>query len=498
VDPRFGSLDQLRHLQAQLQAEGFYLMLDIVLNHTSHRHAWAERAKQGDRQYQDYYYFFPDRHLPDQFDRTMPEIFPEAAPGNFTWVSECQQWVMTVFHHYQWDLNYANPAVLAEMVDTIFFYANLGVDMLRIDAPAFIWKQLGTGCQNLPQAHTLLRLIRLCAEVAAPGLALLGEAIVAPDQIMKYFGEGRFMGRECHVAYHATHMALQWDALASGDTRVLLANQPLLLTKPAGATWITYTRCHDDIGLGYPDSSIAATGSDPYQHRKFLKDYYSGIYPNSPAKGALFSVNPKTQDARISGSLAALCGLEKALAEHDTWGIELAVGRLLLMQAHSLLLGGIPMLYYGDEVGYLNDYGYLTDPGKSYDNRWLHRPLIDWGKNARAQQPGTLEHRIYSSTQRLIALRRALPQVADQQNITWLHPHNNHVASYLRTGAGRRLFGVFNFNGQASYLTWYAFKEHGPVPARLHDHWTGETHPVGPDHEYLVLPPYGFALLEDA
>jgi amylosucrase len=185
VDERFGSLDDLLLLQEHMRQRNMYLMIDIVLNHTSHKHAWAKKAKEGDKKYQDYYYFYNDRTLPDQYERTMPEIFPESSPGSFTYIKECDKWVMTVFHNYQWDLNYTNPAVLIEMLDTIFFYANLGVDILRIDAPAFIWKQLGTACQNLPQAHALLRLIKQCVQVATPGMALLGEAIVAPKEIMK-------------------------------------------------------------------------------------------------------------------------------------------------------------------------------------------------------------------------------------------------------------------------------------------------------------------------
>ncbi|MGA9576880.1 MAG: alpha-amylase family glycosyl hydrolase, partial [Terrimicrobiaceae bacterium] len=326
VDPRFGTLADLRKLRQRMSEQKMFLMLDIVLNHTSHHHEWARKAKQGDQSFQDYYYMYAGRDLPDRFERGMPEIFPESSPGNFTYCNEIGKWVMTVFHNYQWDLNYTNPAVLVDMLDTIFFYGNLGVDVLRIDAPAFIWKQLGTTCQNLPQAHTLLRLIKQCVQVAMPGMAILGEAIVAPKEIMKYFGTGLFTARECDIAYGATHMALQWDALATGDTRVMLAAQHEILQKPFGTTWITYTRCHDDIGLGYEDYMIQHAGFSPFQHRQFLMEYYSGVYPASPATGALFSVNPKTNDARISGSLASLCGLEKALLSKDGAVIDMAIG----------------------------------------------------------------------------------------------------------------------------------------------------------------------------
>ena len=496
VDERFGTLADFKKLQQKMSEEKMYLMIDIVFNHTSHHHEWATKAKQGEKKYQDYFYMFDNRELPDQYDATMPEILPENSPGNFIWDKESNKWVLSVFHGYQWDLNYTNPAVLVDMLDNIFFYANLGVDILRIDAPAFIWKQLGTTCQNLPQAHTLLRLIKQCVQVAAPGMALLGEAIVAPKEIMKYFGTGLYTARECDFAYNATHMALQWDALATGDTQVMLAAQHEILQKPFGTSWITYTRCHDDIGLGYDDYMIQHAGFNPYEHRRYLKDYYSGAIPGSPATGALFSVNPKTQDARISGSLASLCGLESALKENNGYQMEMSVRKILLMQAHSFFIGGVPMLFYGDEVGYTNDYSYLNDPGKSYDNRWMHRPVIDWEKNKKIDEKGTLEQRIFSGTQQLIAIRKKLSMVADYKNLTWLSPFNIHVAGYLRTLHEEKLYCIFNFSSQVSYLSWAVFKQHGPAPAGLYDHWQNKTYTVGFDNEHLILEPYSFCLLE--
>ena len=300
IDKRFGKLTNLENLQHKMQQQDMYLMLDIVLNHTSQQHDWALKAKAGEKKYQDYFYFFNDRGMPDVLEKTMPEIFPESSPGNFTYVPELNKWVMSVFHNYQWDLNYRNPAVFNEMLDTIFFYANLGVDILRIDAPAFIWKRDGTTSQNLDEAHIVLQLIKKCVQVATPGMALLAEAIVAPAEIMKYFGTGVNTAKECDIAYNATQMALQWDSLATGDIRIMLAAQSGLLQKPYGTSWMNYTRCHDDIGLGYDDHMIGEAGYEPFQHRTFIKNYYSGNYPGSPATGALFSVNEKTGDARIS------------------------------------------------------------------------------------------------------------------------------------------------------------------------------------------------------
>ena len=496
VDERLGTLSQLQVLQQQMLQKDMYLMVDIVLNHTSHQHEWAQKARSGDAVYQDFYYMYPDRQMPDAFEKTMPEIFPEAAPGNFTYVPELDKWVMTVFHDYQWDLNYGNPQVLAAMLDNIFFYANLGVDVLRIDAPAFIWKQLGTTCQNLPQAHSLLRLIRLCVEVAAPGMALLGEAIVDPENIMRYFGTEAFTGSECHMAYNATHMALQWDMLATGDTRVMLAAQHILLQKPLGCTWLNYTRCHDDIGLGYDDAMITQAGYNPFEHRRFIKDYYTGNYDGSPARGALFGINDKNGDARISGTLASLCGLETATAAKDAAAVDAAIQKILLMQAHSFFLGGIPMLFYGDELGYTNDYAYLNDDAKSYDNRWMHRPTMDWRKNARINSKGSVEQKVFDGTKRLLGIRRSLPAMADVKNLTWLTPYNIHIAGYIRAAAGQRVFCLFNFSDKPAWLTWTAFGADGNPPARLFDHWRQTTVELGSDREHLVIAPYEFYVLE--
>ncbi|MFZ1527677.1 MAG: alpha-amylase family glycosyl hydrolase [Ferruginibacter sp.] len=496
VDERFGTLQHLKDLQHKMQEAGMYLMLDIVLNHTSHRHEWAEKARQGEKKYQDYFYCYDDRLLPDQFERSMPEVFPEASPGNFTFIPEMNKWVMTVFHNYQWDLNYTNPAVFLEMLDTILFYANLGVDVLRIDAPAFIWKLLGTSCQNLPQAHTILRLIKQCVQVSAPGMALLGEAIVAPHEIMKYFGDGDYTAKECDVAYNATQMALQWDALATGDTRVMLAAQDEILKKPYGTTWINYTRCHDDIGLGYDDYMIDRAGYNAFEHRKYIKDYYSGSHQFSDASGALFSVNPKTNDARISGTLASLCGLETALRNRDEKHIATAIQKILLMQAASIFLGGIPMLFYGDEAAYTNDYSYLEDAGKSYDNRWMHRPVIDWKKNERISIKGTEEYAVFTATKKMLGLRKAFAPFSDLKNIKWFWPHNIHVAGYVREKNGRKFYCLFNYSNKEAFLTWFAFREFNGSNMFLTDHWQNKQYTIGKDTEYLIFAPYQFMILE--
>lgn len=496
VDPRFGTMEDLMQVQQRMLDKNMYLMTDIVFNHTSDQQEWAMRAKAGEKEFQDYFFMFDDRTMPDEYEKTMKEIFPAAAPGNFTFIPQINKWVMTIFHHYQWDLNYQNPKVFIAMLDIVFYKANLGVDILRIDAPAFLWKQIGTTCSNLPNTHKLLQLLRLCTRAATPGMALLGEAIQRPRQIMEYFGQGIFRGHECDFLYKAPQMALQWDALATTDTRVMLAAQEVLLQKPYGTSWITYTRCHDDIGLGYDDEMIAAAGFEPYAHRRFIRDYYSGKYFNSPSRGDLFSFNPRTGDARISGSLASLCGLERALEEKDEEATEMAIRKIILMQAFSFFVGGLPMLFYGDEIGYMNNQEYLIEPGKSYDNRWMHRPMISWEKNAQKDVAGTIENRIYQATRKLIAIRKKLPAIADHSNLDWSVAHNIHVAVFHRYNYTQQIVCVFNFDNKPSFLTWYAFREYGYKPETLFDHFSQQNFKVGTDEEYLILDPYRFYVME--
>jgi amylosucrase len=355
---------------------------------------------------------------------------------------------------------------------------------------------MGTNCQNLPQAHTLLKLIKQCVLLAAPGMAILGEAIVAPSEIMKYFGDGMYKAKECDFAYNATLMALQWDALATGKTRIMRHAQGALLAKPEGTSWISYTRCHDDIGLGFSDHDIRLAGFEPFFHRKFLQDYYAGLYPGSPAKGELFSVNPRTNDARISGSLASLCGLEKAISEKNENAVRVSIDKVLLMQAHSFFIGGLPMLFYGDETGYTNDYTYRDDPGKSYDNRWMHRPMIDWNKNDLIHYPGSVESMIFDGTKKIAGIRKKLHAFSDHKNITWLPDEDIHLSAFLRFDAHQKIFCLFNFGLTPVYVSWYIVKPYLKQGDVLLDHWTGNELKVGSDQEHFMIPGYGMMIGE--
>ncbi len=499
VDERVGTLDALRSLGAAMRKRGMLLTLDVVVNHTSDEHAWAQQARQGDLEYQDYYYVFENRDIPDMFEETMPEIFPETAPGNFTFDEAMGKWVMTVFNRYQWDLNYSNPAVFIEMLDIVLFWANEGADIVRLDAVAFLWKKIGTVCQNEREAHLILQLMKDCSQVTAPGILFIAEAIVAPVEITKYFGEDAVIAKECEIAYNATYMALLWEALATKNANLLNHSIRSLPGKLDRATWLNYVRCHDDIGLGFDDADIVRAGYQPYAHRRFLVDYFTGAYPGSPARGQPFGRNDKTGDARVSGSLASLVGLESALENGDESAAQRSIDQILLLHSMIMSFGGIPLLYYGDEIGTFNDCTFLEDENKAHDNRWMHRPRIDWDKAARRNQHGTAEQRIFEGLRKMIAVRKSTPAFADYNNRELLSVRNPHLFVFIRDNPfsfGNHVLVVANFDGSPQSLTLSDLSNRGHFQySLLQDLYSGESPQLVDDR--LVVPPCSFYWLAE-
>lgn len=494
IDPRFGTLEDLQKLTAAFHKHDILLTLDVVLNHTSDEHEWAQRAREGDPKYQDYYYIFANREIPDMFEVTMPEVFPETSSGNFTWDESMGKWVMTVFNDFQWDLNYSNPAVFIEMVDVILYWANQGADILRLDAVAFLWKKIGSICQNEREAHLLLQLMKDCCQVTAPGVLFIAEAIVAPVEIIKYFGEDAINAKECEIAYNASFMALLWDAVATKNAKLLAQGIKSLPDKLERATWLNYVRCHDDIGLGFDDNDIRAVEYEPLAHRQFLIDYYTGRYDDSTSLGLPFGHNDKTGDTRISGSLASLIGLEAALHFGDQSEIDDAIKMILLLHGMILSFGGIPLLYYGDEIGTLSDNSYLQDPAKANDSRWAHRPRIDWEKAALRNTPGTVEHKLFSGLKKMIAVRKEIAAFADFNNRVLLDVGNPHLFVFARFEHDKptsRVLVVANFDSAPQHLNLQdiAPKIHFHGDA-IRDLYSGETPAMFKDE--LVVPPFQF------
>ncbi|WP_349352174.1 MULTISPECIES: amylosucrase [unclassified Flagellimonas] len=456
VDPKYGSKEDLLELTTAFRKNGMYLMLDFVVNHTSNEFSWAKKAKKGDKKYQGYYYTYEDFTIPAEFEKTLPEVFPETSPGNFTYIPEMEKWVMTVFNSYQWDLNYTNPEVFLEMLTNLVKLTDMGVDVVRFDALAFLWKKIGTISQNLPEAHNLISLYRMCLQVVAPGSILLAEAIVAPTNIIKYFGEDEKQGNECEIAYNASLMALLWNSIATKKTSLLYKSLMHVPSKPKDGTWINYIRCHDDIGLGYENHLIEELGWNPNMHRKFLLDYYCRRLDWSPAMGMLFMYNPKTGDGRITGSAASLLGLEKGIQTKDEELIKEAVDKIIMLHGITLAFGGIPLIYAGDEIGTLNDYSFQTDDAKKGDSRWVNRPMQDWEVISQLDKLESPQSNIFRALQHLIQIRKEHGVFADNNNLELCHTGNDHIFSFERTQGYKGLLVLCNFdeNPQVIDSSW--------------------------------------------
>lgn len=493
INPELGTLEDLRQLTAEMRERDLMLVLDVVVNHTSDMHYWAKCARAGEKKYQDYYYTFETRNIPDMFEQSMPEIFPETSPGNFTWDEEMGRWVMTVFNDFQWDLNYSNPSVFIEMLNIILFWANQGADVLRLDAVAFLWKKIGSTCQNEREAHLLLQLFKDCCQVTAPGVVYIAEAIVAPVEMIKYFGEDAVIAKECEIAYNATFMVLLWDAVATKNTCLLNQGIKSLPVKLERATWLNYVRCHDDIGLGFDDRDIVRCDYDPARHRKFLVDYFTGQFEDSHARGLPFGQNKKTGDARISGSLASLVGLEHALETGDNKAIDDSIKMILLLHSMILSFGGIPLIYYGDEIGTLNNDSYRDDPLKAGDSRWVHRPWFDWDKAERRNSPTTVEYKIFTALKQMISIRKEITVFADFNNRELIEVENPHLfvfGRYHLQQPSEEVLVVANFSEHPQHLnlddigTWKA--QYGT----LVDLYCGESPDIFKNS--LVIPGYSF------
>ncbi len=452
VHPPLGTMQQLAELARDLRAAGISLVVDLVFNHTSNEHEWARRALAGEQEYMEMYYLFPDRTLPDAYERTLREIFPDEHPGAFSPITihqdgmEKPAWVWTTFHSYQWDLNYSNPTVFNRMAGEMLFLANQGAEILRLDAVAFIWKEMGTSCENLPQAHRIIRAFNAVARIAAPALLFKSEAIVHPDEVIKYIDP-----MECQLSYNPLLMALLWNSLATRKVRLLSQALATRFKIHPHTAWVNYVRCHDDIGWTFSDEDAALLGVKGDDHRRFLNEFYRGRFPGSFARGLPFQENPKTGDCRISGTCASLAGLEKALNEEGPAEVDLAIRRILLIHGVIFTVGGIPLIYLGDEIATLNDYTYLQDPLKASDSRWMHRPRADWEKYARRHQLETVEGRVYQGLRQLIALRKATPALGGC-NLNVIDTQNVHVLGYERFHDHQRLVVLANFSEQTQAI----------------------------------------------
>lgn len=450
VDPEIGSNQDLTELTAQLRKRGISLCLDLVMNHTADTHEWAMRAKAGEKEYMDRYQCYETFDIPAEFEKTVPQVFPTTAPGNFTWCEEMGRYVLTSFYPYQWDLNYQNPVVFNEMAGVILFLANMGVEVLRIDAVPYIWKELGTSCRNLPQVHTIVRMVRMILEIVCPAVILKGEVVMAPRELPAYFGTPE--KPECHMLYGVSSMVNLWSALAAKDARLLKSQMDVIHSLPENCYFVNYLRCHDDIGWGLDEEEEQRLGIDPLLHKEYLYHFLEGVFPGSYAKGELYNYDPVSRDARSCGTTASLCGIEKGEEEHDPEQISRGIQRDLMMHAACMSLEGFVMLSSGDEIGQLNDYSYRENPDLAADSRYLHRSPFNWENAKKRSEKGTVQQRIWDGLKRMERLRREEPCFGSEAYVTTWDTCSQPVFAIRRTIEDGELICLANFSEEEQWV----------------------------------------------
>ncbi len=440
IYPELGRMADLKHLAKILRKEGISLVLDFINNHTSDEHEWAMKAKNGDEFYKDFYFFFPDQTIPNQYEQNLREIFPEVRRGSFHKNKETGEWVWSTFHNYQWDLNYKNPEVLIAIAREMLFLANQGVEVLRLDAVPFTWKRMGTDCENQEEAHVLIKALNAVARIAAPALLFKSEAIVHPDEVAKYVSQD-----ECQISYNPTTMAMIWEALATREVKLLKESLKNRFSIPDDCAWINYVRSHDDIGWTFSDDDAYNIGIFPDGHRYFLNHFYAKDFSGSFSKGMPFQYNPTNGDLRVCGTTASLSGLEQAFEWKDEGRLNDAINRIILLYSVALTVGGIPLLYLGDELGLLNEYEFQNDPSKKEDSRWVHRFKMDWEKATSAQLGNGVEGRIYQELKRRIYLRKEIPSFGNGI-LDLIETHNPHVLGYMKQEGEQKIVVIHNFS----------------------------------------------------
>ena len=479
VKPELGTMEDLAELTDACHAKNMNVCMDFVMNHTSEDHEWAKRARNGEGEYMSRYFFYDSYDIPAEYEKTVPQVFPTTAPGNFTYLPEIKHHVMTTFYPYQWDLNYKNPRVFNEMMYNFLYLANQGIDVIRIDAVPYIWKELGTQCRNLPQVHTIVRMMRMIAEIVCPSVILLGEVVMEPEKVVPYFGT--IEKPECHMLYNVTTMASTWHTVATHDIRLLKKQMDIVNGLPKEYVFLNYLRCHDDIGWGLDYPTLKSWGLEEISHKRYLNDFFTGKVQGSVSRGELYNDDPVTMDARFCGTTASMCGIESALYEKDANKLEEAVRTDLMLHAYMLVQSGIPMLYSGDEVGQLNDYTYKENPSKAVDSRYLHRGAFQWEAADKCKDTDTVEGKLFTTLSTLEKVRRTESVFDADANAYTYDVKDNSILAIIRMKEEERFLGIFNFSNETK-TAW--IQEEGTFKDLL----TGKKFQM----KDYVLPPHGF------
>lgn len=446
-----GTMKDLARLTEKCHENGMNVCMDFVMNHTSEEHEWAKRARAGEGEYMSRYFFYDNGDIPARYEETVPQVFPTTAPGNFTWLPEIGHYVLTTFYPYQWDLNYRNPRVFNEMMYNFLFLANQGMDIIRIDAVPYIWKELGTSCRNLKEVHTIVRMMRMIAEIVCPSVILLGEVVMEPEKVVPYFGTVE--KPECHMLYNVTTMATTWNSIATRDIRLLKKQMDIVSRLPKQCTFLNYLRCHDDIGWGLDFATMKQWGMEEPSHKRYLNDYFTGKIAGSISRGELYNDDPVTQDARFCGTTASMCGIEAAGFEGNAEKMQTAIQEDLMLHAYMLTQSGIPMLYSGDELGQVNDYSYKDDAEKASDSRYLHRGAFLWELADKRKDLSTVQGQLFQMLNRLEQIRRQENVFSQEAEVYTYDVHNDSILGILREYKGERFIALFNFS-ESEQTAW--------------------------------------------
>ncbi len=444
VQEKLGSMEDLDALTAACHKKGINVCMDFVMNHTSEDHEWAQKARQGDGEYMSRYFFYDSWDIPAQYEKTVPQVFPTTAPGNFTWLEDIGHYVMTSFYPYQWDLNYRNPRVFNDMMYNFLYLANRGIDIIRIDAVPYIWKELNTPCRNLQQVHTIVRMMRIIGEIICPSVLLLGEVVMEPEKVVPYFGSVE--KPECHMLYNVTTMATTWHTVATRNVKLLKRQLDIVNGLPKEYVFLNYLRCHDDIGWGLDYGTLQTEGFGERSHKQYLNDYFQGYAGESTSRGELYNADPVTGDARFCGTTASMCGIEKAGFEQDEAAMERAVRMDLMLHAYMFMQSGIPVLYSGDEIGQVNDYTYKEDPNKAADSRYIHRGAMNWKLAENRKDPDTVEGKMFQGLAQLEQIRRSEKVFMTEADTWTIETWDDAVLCIGRYFEGEKLIGLFNFS----------------------------------------------------
>ncbi|QDT53850.1 Trehalose synthase/amylase TreS [Caulifigura coniformis] len=464
IDPRIGTVDDFQALCEAAHARGLRIIADMVLNHTSDRHAWFQEARSNPESPKRDYYVWSDT---DQKYQGVRIIFTDTEPSNWTWDPVARQYYWHRFFSHQPDLNYDNPAVQQEMLDIIGFWLDKGIDGFRVDAVPYLFEREGTNCENLFETHGFLKKMRAYCDEKKPGTLLLAEANQWPADLLPYFGDGD----EFQMAFNFPLMPRMFMAIRREQRRPIVDIMEQLPSIPSNCQWAIFLRNHDELTL-----EMVTDEDRDYMYREYA------------------------QDPRMRLNL----GIRRRLAPL------MENGRRQIELLHSMLfsLPGSPVLYYGDEITmgdniYLGDRNGVRTPMQwtgdrnsgfsTADPSRLYQPVITdpiyhfQAVNVESSQRSPTS--LLNWLKRMVRLRTQHPVFA-RGSLEFIDGGNERVIAYLRTLGDETMLVVNNLSRFAQPVKLDLSRFIGFTPVEL----MGNT-PFPPvDHTpyFLSIGPHSF------